>query len=568
MKLKAGGIFLAVVVVMSTAQTFAQNQLYIPPTISATEFDLTVAPSTYEFVPGTPVTTFGINGDILAPTLIFQKGDFVTLNVINNLNETTTMHWHGMHVPAADDGGPHSLIPANTTWIADFEVLDRATTFWYHPHWHENTARQVNMGLAGVIIVQDDEEAALGLPRTYGVDDIPLIIQDRAFRPNGQIDITPFGDQMMVNAILDPYVEVPAQVIRFRLLNGSSERVYNIGMSDNRNMYQIGSDGGLLESTVTQNRILLSPGERAEVLIDFGGNNGQTLSLMSYATEMPPGVPGGNMGPGSEPPLGGTDFDIMEIRVQAAAGGITTIPTNLVSHQPWQENEAVRTRSKTFNAPAGPGQPFTINNQVFNMMVNNDTVIVDDIEIWELTNESNIAHPFHIHDIQFYILDRNGQQPPENERGLKDVVLVYPNETVRFITQFADFADPEIPYMYHCHILPHEDGGMMGQFVVIQDVATSTDAEQEIPVTTKLMGAYPNPFNPATTINYNVAQAENLEIVVYTMLGQKVETLFSGSRSAGTYSISWNASRAASGVYFIRLISDSNISTIKVLLQK
>lgn len=565
-------LFWVGIIMVCQTSLFAQSPLFIPDTLSGTQFELNLDENSYQFNNGiTSNNTMGVNGPILAPTLIFQKHDSVFITLNNDLEEATTMHWHGMHVSPENDGGPHSIIPSGTTWRPAFEVLDNATTFWYHPHLHERTQEHVTRGVAGAIIIRDEAEAALELPRTYGVDDFPLIVQDRSFRPNGDIDVAPFGDEVMVNATFEAYVEVPAQVNRFRIINGSSERVYLFGLSDNRTFYQIGSDGGLLESPVEHTRLRLATGERAEILINFSADEGETLSLMSYASQLADDIPGSDGGPGGNNPLNGVDFEVLEFRVQAENDNpVTTIPNQLVTITPYDEADVDRTRIKTFEG-GGPGNPFTINNEIFNMSFVNDTVYLDDTEIWELTNNTNVAHPFHIHDVQFYILDRNGVTPPPHERGLKDVVLVRADETVRFITKFDDFYDNEIPYMYHCHILPHEDGGMMGQFLVLQNPnITSNEPETEIniPTTTKIIGSYPNPFNPVTNIRYHIEKAAEVELIVYNMRGQIVETLYSGSQSRGNYVVSWDASGFASGVYFIRLNSGNTMSTIKTLLVK
>ncbi|MCG8373847.1 MAG: multicopper oxidase domain-containing protein, partial [Balneolales bacterium] len=410
------------------------------------------------------------------------------------------------------------------------------------------------------------------LPRTYGVDDIPLIVQDRTFQPNGEIDIVPLGDDVMVNAVFDPFVEVPAQMVRLRMVNGSVERVYNFGFSDNRSFYQIGSDGGLLEAPVELNRVLLATGERAEIVVDLSGDNGQFIDLMSYASEIEANIPGAEMGPGGAGnPLNGEDFTILELRVgPQRENAVTTIPATLVTLNPYDEADVDVVRQKEFTGGNGPGGPFTIDDAIFNMNVINDTVYLDNTEIWEITNTTNVAHPFHIHDVQFYILDRDGQAPPPNERGLKDVVLIRPDETVRFITKFEDFYDNEIPYMYHCHILVHEDGGMMGQFLVLQNTATNTEEEPlvDIPTSTRIVGSYPNPFNPTTNVRYHVYEPSDIELIVYNMRGQIVQTLYSGYQNRGTYVLAWDASQFASGVYFVRLVSGRTMSTIKVVLVK
>ena len=225
--------------------TFSQftNELTIPPTLEGTSFSLTIDESTRQFFDGQATETIGFNGNFLGPTLIFNKGDDISITVNNDLAESTTVHWHGMHVSPEDDGGPHTIIEAGMVWNPQFTVLDRATTFWYHPHLHERTNEHVTKG-AGMIIVKSDDEAALSLPRTYGEDDIPLIIQGKSFSDDNQLEPREDDNVYMVNGTLDPYVSVPSQMVRFRALNGSNERVINIGLEDDRNFYQIGSDGG------------------------------------------------------------------------------------------------------------------------------------------------------------------------------------------------------------------------------------------------------------------------------------------------------------------------------------
>jgi bilirubin oxidase len=468
----------------------AQNALHIPDTLSGNVINLTIQNGTKQFYPGNITQTMGINGNILAPTLILRKHQFVTMNVTNNLSDTTTIHWHGMHVAPQNDGGPHIIIKSGTTWSPSFEVLDPASTHWYHPHLHHKTYDHVQMGIAGFIIVRDSLEAAINLPRTYGVDDIPLAIQTKGIDANNQIITahTALDTALMVNGTIRPYVNVPAQVVRLRLLNGSPERVYNIGLNGNRTFYQIGGDGGLLSAPVSLTRLLLSPGERAEILVNLTGLESQTLQLMNYGTEIPnsrygaaqPGMGAGQTIPNyTSNPLNGANFNILALNVTAATNSpVTTIPTSLITHNPWPESSANTTRTFTFmssvTGPTAINGPFMINNQHFDLNVINERVPFNNVEIWELRNQTPIAHPFHIHNVPFYILSINGAAPPESMRGKKDVVLVPGgNGVVRFITKFENFYNDTLPYMYHCHMLTHEDDGMMGQFVVTSPCTTS-----------------------------------------------------------------------------------------------
>ncbi len=474
-------LYLTLFNLISILTIFAQNQLLIPDTVNSSNINLALDYGTYEFFPGKTTQTMGANGNILGPTLILQQGDSINISVNNLLSDTTTIHWHGMHVSAENDGGPHTTIPPGTTWKPAFTVRDKAALYWYHPHLHKKTDLHVSKGIAGLIIVKDDEEAQLNLPRTYGVDDIPLVIQTKSFDSNYEIVAHSNSDSvLMVNATLNPYFDVPAQIIRLRILNGSSQRVFNLGLSNNEAFFQIASDGGLLDAPYETTRLQLAPGERAEILLNLNNRQNDTVFLMSYASELPNGIygatyPGTNTSMvlnGYNPnPLNGNDFNILQLNVvNPSSNPVTNIPANLVQVSPIDESLANTTRTLTFS-PVNMGLDqlngaFLINDASFDLDVINYTIPFNNVEIWELTNRSAIAHPFHIHDVQFYILTRDGNAPPVSEQGRKDVVLVKPQETVRFITKFETFADDKVPYMYHCHMLPHEDDGMMGQFVV------------------------------------------------------------------------------------------------------
>lgn len=511
---------------------WSQNALHIPDTLTGTTIHLSLQNGTRQFFGGPLTHTMGANGSVLGPTLILNKGDTVSFQVDNQLADTTTTHWHGMHVSAVNDGGPHTPIPPNTTWSPRFEILDKAGTYWYHPHLHHLTDKHVSKGIAGLIIVRDKEEAALALPRTYGLDDFPLVIQTKDFDLSNQIVVHSNSDDVVLtNATINPFLTVPAQFIRCRVLNGSSQRVFNLGLSNGQSFYQIASDGGLLSSPVQLTRLLLAPGERAELLIDFTGMNGRTVFLKSYASELPNGIYGAanpGMGPrmtmtGYKPnPLNGADFDILEFRVGAQTSNpVASLPSNLASLRPIAANSADLTRRLTFTPVSmGPNQlngAFLINGQSMDLNVINYTIPFNNTEIWELTNQSAIAHPFHIHDVQFYVLTRNGVAPALNEQGRKDVVLVRPQETVRFITRFETFANDTVPYMYHCHMLTHEDDGMMGQFVVSSSLSVSEHSTED-----KRVSIFPNPSLGKVIMNFDEVPSG---IVVYDARGREIRSI-------------------------------------------
>ncbi len=545
----------------------AQNQLLIPPVLSGESIDLELRKGTHQFYEGTNTKTFGINGEILGPTLVLEKGQMVNIHVINNIGETTTMHWHGMHVSAVNDGGPHTTIAPDEVWNPQFQVLDHAATYWYHPHLHEHTNDHVLMGLAGLIIVKDQQEASLELPRAYGVDDIPLVIQTKTFDDNKQIvtGLSAEDTVVLANATRNAYVDVPAQVIRLRMLNGASQRIFELGFSNNMEFYQIASDGGLLSRPVPMKRLRLSPGERAEILIDLSGMQNQEIKLMSFASELPRGYYGAAQ-VGVNPmmaikdydlnPLNGSNFDILTLKIGMPVGGVTTIPESLVEVNPYLESEADVTRFLSFRPKIfGPqyitNGPFIIDDESFDIDVINKTIKLGDIEVWAFVNQTMVAHPFHIHDVQFYAITRDGYPVPENERGRKDVILVPPmGGTVSFITKFEDFADDEVPYMYHCHMLTHEDEGMMGQFIVVNPSATDGDNLLE-PIS-----IYPNPA--VNFINIDGGKIDKIELI--DVLGRGQTKIFP-VRKVTTIDLS----KYASGMYHLNVWQDGIHRAYKII---
>ena len=469
-------------------QVLPENPLFIPPLLEPRiengekVFDLVIQEGETEFFPGKRTKTLGFNGNYLGPTLRVRIGDNVRLNVTNQLRESTTTHWHGMHLPAAMDGGPHQMIQPGETWQPHWTIDNEAATLWYHPHLMGKTGEQVYRGLAGFFILDDKKSDALDLPKEYGVDDIPVVVQDREFdgdvqlvyrHPERALTAGMLGDTILVNGTYAPYLEVPAKLIRLRLLNGSNARRYNFGFSDNRAFYQIAGDGGLLEAPVERTRLMLAPAERAEILVDLSAKD-TPVTLMSF-----PFMDSENAIQNSvqESLVGKTDegqqFRILELRPQPGDFPLQEIPAALNSIERLDGASATKTRRFKLEA-------FTINSKRMDHTRVDEIVRMGDTEIWELSNDSPIYHPFHIHGVQFLILDRNGVEPPLYEQGWKDTVMVLPGETVRVILQFKDYADPHLPYMFHCHILEHEDMGMMGQFVVVEDFADEVQIQSPL----------------------------------------------------------------------------------------
>ncbi len=451
--------------------TITYNDLFVPPSITGTNFNLTLDKSTKQFKTGATTATYGYNGNnFWGPTLIMNQGDDVKISVTNNLSDQTTVHWHGFHIPALMDGGPHQIIDPGAKWIPTFKVKNNAGTYWYHPHLHMKTYEQLAKGAGGFIIVKDPVESALALPRTNGTDDIPLVLTSRRFNSDNSFDISgAYGDYPLTNGTMNAQVSLPKQVIRLRILNAEIERGYDLGLSDNRSFNIIGNDGGLLNAPITVNRVKIMPGERVEILVNLGADTvGSAIDLKAYNTGQKFGFPGAE--PASAGDFGSLinnkDFNLLHIKVAASTTpAITAIPSKLANNTYWTNADV--TNSRTISITGGQaGSAFTFDNNTYGFTSINQTIQLNAIEKWTIVNNNIFGHSFHVHDVQFKIIARSSGTIGDYESGWKDTVYVPLGETVTVIAKFDDFSDAVNPYMYHCHFSNHEDGGMMGQFLV------------------------------------------------------------------------------------------------------
>ncbi|WP_217809839.1 multicopper oxidase family protein [Micromonospora sp. NBS 11-29] len=405
------------------------------------------------FLPGTTTPTWGVNGDYLGPTVRVRVGERVRMAVASRLAERTTLHWHGMLLPARMDGGPHQPIEPGATWLPQWTVRQPAATLWYHPHAHGSTAMHVYRGLAGLLVVDDPNGPEL--PGRYGIDDIPLILQDRRFDPDGRFaeaDVDDgtyglLGDTILINGTVRPRLRLRDRTVRLRLLNAANARVFHPGFADGRPFQVVGTDAGLLDRPVTTTRVRMSPGERVEIVVSLAARERVVLD---------------SRGPdhASDPERG--HFPLLQLEVRPDAADPVALPDRLAvgSPQPYRAGPLRRFRLDALEINGRRGDPARID----------EVVVAGAHETWEISN-GRYAHSLHIHGAHFRLLDATGA-----DAGLKDTVFVPPGATLRLAVRFGTDIDPATPYMYHCHLLRHEDGGMSGQFVVV-----APGTENEVP---------------------------------------------------------------------------------------
>lgn len=468
----------------------ARQTLPIPQLIEPRRSEpvrLTLQKTQHQFNSGPAVPSRGISASYLGPVVRVRSGDTIPFRVENRLDEETTLHWHGLLVPSQVDGGPHNTIKPGAVWSPEITIKQPACTAWYHPHPHGNTARQVYSGLAGMMIVSDGADRDRGLPADYGVDDLPIVLQDKRFGRNGELVYEPGmmdimhgfqGDTLLVNGAIAPEAGVPAGIVRLRLLNAANARVFDLRFSDRRPFFVVAGDGGLLARPVEVRRLLVAPGERYEVLVDFADRRSVDLVNAPDASHGP-----GMMMMGSPRRSAGATELLMRFKsAPALKAVVASLPRQLATLTEPDVKSAVARRTFELNSmgmgmmgmgmmsrPGGGHDArhmMGINGRSFAMGRVDVTAKLGTTEIWEISaGGMPMAHPFHVHGASFRILSKNGARPAAYESGWKDVVLV--GDHAEILVRFENPAQPKMPFMYHCHILEHEDHGMMGQFSVV-----------------------------------------------------------------------------------------------------
>ncbi|MBX9785332.1 MAG: multicopper oxidase domain-containing protein [Chitinophagaceae bacterium] len=437
--------------------------LPIPNTVSGNA--ALTAQATTANINGRNISVLGYQANgILGPTIRANSGINANFNFQNNLSEKSNIHWHGLKIPANMDGHPEALVNPGSSFNYQFAINQRAALCWYHPHPDGATARQAFQGLAGLFIINDAEEAALNLPS--GIYEIPLVIQDKrltssgiTYNPSmGEVMSGYMGETIIVNGEASPYTEVATRFYRLRILNGSNARIYNLALNNNADMIIIGNDGGLLKNPATVKSILLAPGERLDVLINFAGLTIGTEVFLESRMFDNGGSAQGKQG-----------FKIMKFKVIQTVSDSFIVPASLSAVNVIPASSSSKTRSFVINAMQMTGGMnmtgiHRINDKTYDKNRIDENVPANATEIWVFDNsQGDEPHPMHLHGVHFQVLERSGgrAQLTASEKGWKDTVLVMPRETVKIIIPFSTLTGV---FVFHCHNLEHEDDGMMLQY--------------------------------------------------------------------------------------------------------
>lgn len=447
---------------------------------------------------------WGFDGSTPGPTIEARRGQAVMIDWVNRLpfrhrlfidhtlcgagsdvpEVRTTIHLHGGHVSPENDGYPEDWITPSQTRRTVYPNEQGAAMLWYHDHAMGITRLNALMGLAGLYLIREPGEDALALPS--GTHEIPIVLQDRILDARGQLAYpladTPdapsvpefFGTHILVNGRVSPFIEVEPRLYRLRILNAANARVFRLTLEPEQVFFQIGTDGGLLSEPAARHELLIAPGERCDVLVDFRGREGHRIMIVNDA---PAPYPTGGA------PVPGPVMQFRILQRTAEDKQQSRIVEKLANVPRLEQARASKTRRLTLMETMpekGRRHTALLDGKRFTDPISEDP-IRGSLEIWEFVNTTADAHPIHLHAVHFQVLDRcpfdtrlqqstskvlptrKPTEPPPYERGWKDTVLCPPGQITRIITPFA--AEPG-RYVWHCHMLEHEDNEMMRPYVV------------------------------------------------------------------------------------------------------
>lgn len=417
------------------------------------EVTITASPSRLTLVPGRATDAFAYNGRVPGPTLELWEGDHVIVHFRNDLPEATTIHWHGLHIPVTSDGSPYYPVQPGATFDYVFDIPGgSAGTYWYHPHPDHRTGYQIAKGLYGAVIIRSRHDP---LPKTLREN--VLILADNRFAADGSIDLpsgeTPQGnidrengregDFLFVNGLISPTLKIRSgEVQRWRIINASAARVYRLSIPG-QTFLHVGSDGGLFEKPIEASEILVAASERVELLVRGTGAPASKTTLQN--------LPYDRYIPQTKPLNWGTTRDLLTLEYSSGKPlPPIRLPSVLRAVLPLDTSKVTAVREISLSQGM-------INGKVMDMNRVDIDAPLGATEIWHVENLVGMDHPFHLHGFQFQVLERNGVAEPY--RSWKDTVNVPKHETVRFVVRYDDFPGK---WMFHCHILDHEDHGMMG----------------------------------------------------------------------------------------------------------
>ncbi|MEO5588452.1 MAG: multicopper oxidase family protein [Gemmatimonadaceae bacterium] len=426
------------------------NQSVRPRSVEVT---IVAEPAQLSLVPGALSAGYAYNGQVPGPTLEAYEGDEVTVHFVNRLPEPTTIHWHGLHIPNASDGSPyHPVAPGRSRDYVFTLQKGSAGTYWYHPHPDQATGGQIARGLFGTFIVRAHDD-----PVPRDIAEKVIVLSDNRFLPNGSLDLPAItspqgvvdlsngreGDRLYVNGQVMPVLSIRAgETQRWRVINASAARVYRLAIPGITFLH-IGSDGGVFEHPVEAKEILVANSERVELLVRATGKPGSTTTLQD--------LPYDRYVPQTRPRDWKQTRNLLTLQYTTDEPlEPVAIPATLRPVQPLDESRARRKRDFVM-------QQGFINGKAHAMDRVDEHVRLGDTEVWTIENVVGMDHPFHLHGFQFQVIDRDGV--PEPYRSWKDTINIPKHSVARIIVRFDDFPGK---WMYHCHILDHEDNGMMG----------------------------------------------------------------------------------------------------------